>query len=204
MSRKGKKSRRNRQANAPAARKRGLKPWEIAVIAALAIAAGWFGWSSWRGGQDEARFQELAAAGTAGLSNIQTMPDGGGGHLDPGRSISYGTRFPTSGVHDRVWMDPGVYDEVQPPTRLVHSLEHGMIVIYYDRPDDAVMETLRSWAALYIGQWSGVVVAPAPGIGDMIMMTAWNRTLQLQPFDPAVAAAFVDRYRGRGPEHPVR
>ena len=210
MSRKGRKSRRTRRTRrpkaptAPTARRRGLQRWEIAVIVVAAVAAAWAGWSSWRGDRAEDRFLELAAGGAASLSNIQTIPDAGGGHLELGQSVSYGTRFPTSGVHDRVWVNPGVYDETRPPTGLVHSLEHGMVVIYYDRPDAAVMETLRSWAALYAGPWSGIVVAPAPGIGDMIMMTSWNRTLRLQPFEPAVAAAFVDRYRGRGPEQPVR
>ena len=63
---------------------------------------------------------------------------------------------------------------------------------------------LEDWAGLYTGPWSGVVVTPAPGIGEELVLTAWNQTLRLKPFDAASAAAFVDRFRGRGPEHPVR
>ena len=33
---------------------------------------------------------------------------------------------------------------------------------------------------------------------------AWRRTLTLDPFDGDAGAAFIDAYRGRGPEHPVR
>ena len=36
------------------------------------------------------------------------------------------------------------------------------------------------------------------------VLTAWTKTLRLSSFDAALAAAFVDAYRGRGPEHPVR
>lgn len=79
-----------------------------------------------------------------------------------------------------------------------------MVVIYYDTPPAAVLATLYSWADLYGGQWSGVVVTPMPGLGEEVVLTAWERMLKLRPFDAAAAAAFVDRFRGRGPENPVR
>jgi hypothetical protein len=43
-----------------------------------------------------------------------------------------------------------------------------------------------------------------PGIGQQIILTAWTKELRLEEFDAAAAAAFIDRFRGRGPEHPVR
>ena len=46
----------------------------------------------------------------------------------------------------------------QTAERLVHALEHANIVIYYDKPGDAVLQTLDSWTGLYGGQWSGIVV----------------------------------------------
>ena len=86
----------------------------------------------------------------------------------------------------------------------MHAAEHGNIVIYYDTPGDAVRQTLDSWTDLYGAQWSGVVVTPAPGLGAAVVLTAWRKVLRLDPFDAAMAAAFVDAYRGRGPEKPVR
>lgn len=38
----------------------------------------------------------------------------------------------------------------------------------------------------------------------VILLTAWTKMLRLAKFDAASAAAFIDRFRGRGPEHPVR
>ena len=35
-------------------------------------------------------------------------------------------------------------------------------------------------------------------------MTAWRKRLRLKTFDASAAAAFIDAYRGRGPENPVR
>jgi hypothetical protein len=83
-------------------------------------------------------------------------------------------------------------------------LEHGNIVIYYDAPETEVLATLKDWAGLYGGQWDGLVVTPHSGLGKTIVMTAWRKILRLDTFDPAAAAAFIDAYRGRGPEHPVR
>ena len=48
------------------------------------------------------------------------------------------------------------------------------------------------------------MVAPRPGLGEAVVLTAWNKILRLDAFDADAAAAFIDRFRGRGPEHPVR
>jgi len=52
--------------------------------------------------------------------------------------------------------------------------------------------------------WSGIVATPMPGIGEAVVLTAWRRMLRLDTFDAATAAAFIDAFRGRGPENPVR
>ena len=90
------------------------------------------------------------------------------------------------------------------PGQLVHALEHGNVVIYYDTPGPEVLAILKDWAGLYTGTWDGVVVAPMDGLGGDLVLTAWTKTLRLRSFDAGLAAAFVDAHRGRGPEHPVR
>ncbi len=152
----------------------------------------------------EAVFLDLAQAGRPALGAVQTRPNLGRGHVPPGQAVPYGERFPTSGPHDSEWVEPGFYRTPQAPERLVHAVEHGNIVIYYDKPGDDVRQTLDSWTDLYGAQWSGIVVTPAPALGRAVVLTAWRKVLRLDPFDGAAAAAFVDAYRGRGPEHPVR
>ena|SRR5918996_4475010 len=78
------------------------------------------------------------------------------------------------------------------------------IVTYYDKPGAEGMKRLEGWAGLHDGQWSGLVVTPAAGLGEAVVLTAWTKRLELDTFNPAGAAAFIDAYRGRGPEHPVR
>jgi len=202
MTKSGKK---NKQAGAVSGKMRyKVKPWEWTAIGGVVMLAGWFAWQ-WQANKDlETAFLEHAHSGQATLEHVKSGHDAGGGHIQPGQSAGYSERFPTSGPHDQKWIDPGVYDTVQPTAKLVHSVEHGMVVIYYDAPQPEAMAALKEWTGLYTGPWSGIVLTKAPGIGEEVVLTAWNRTLRLKPFDSASAAAFIDRFRGRGPEHPVR
>lgn len=173
----------------------------MAVLAILIAGAGFMWWRSFSAERD---FLALAERGKGALSRVKTGFSAGGGHLSPGQAYGYADKFPTSGPHDRVWTDPGFYEVPQPPTRLVHAAEHGNIVIYYDTPAADVLEPLKRWASLYDAQWSGIVITPMSGLGEAIVLTAWNKVLRLERFAAVAAAAFIDAYRGRGPERPVR
>ena len=173
----------------------------LVLVAAAAVAAGVYGWDWFSTGRG---FDALAARGQSALSRVQEIASLGGGHLEPGETLRYEDRFPTSGRHDPIWAVAGYYTDPQPPTKLVHALEHGNIVIYYDKPSAEALETLRDWADLYSGQWDGVVLTPAAELGASLVLTARAKRLDLSQWEPASAAAFIDAYRGRGPEHPVR
>ena len=174
----------------------------IAAVLVVGLVAGGIYW-----GQsllDERRFLALAAEGQDSLARIEAQVDHGGGHLNPGEAHTYIEGIPTSGRHDRTPVMPGFYDKQQRPTRLVHSLEHGMVVIYFERLDPEATRLVRAWTDLYDGKWDGVVAAPLSGLGDRVVLAAWTKLSRLDRFDAPAAAAFIDRFRGRGPENPVR
>jgi hypothetical protein len=173
-----------------------------AVLVVLAAVAGGGYW--WHAGADERAFRALAREGAPALAMVESEPDRGRAHLAPGTPYDYRTPFPTSGPHDPGWTATGFHTARQMPTRLVHALEHGNVVVYYDRPGEEALDTLRRWAALYPGMWDGLVVTPGAGLGEAVVLTAWTRRLRLEPFEAAAAAAFIDAHRGRGPENPVR
>ena len=52
--------------------------------------------------------------------------------------------------------------------------------------------------------WDGIVAVPSPGLGEGIVFTAWQKRLTLPRYDETKAAAFIDAFRGRGPENAVR
>ncbi len=141
--------------------------------------------------------QEQTAPGPAGT---ETLPDEGRWHLEPKEHWEYRSVPPTSGPHSPKWIGAGFYTTVQPPENLVHSLEHGEVVIYYDWLSPSERATLKEWARLHPGKWDGVVVVPLPGLGQGIVLTAWRKRLRLDPFDAALAQAFLDAFLGHGPE----
>ncbi len=171
----------------------------VVAVAIIGGAAFWFNQS-----QATSEFDELAAAGVRALDRVQTFPLAGNSHLPIGQRITYPTQFPTSGSHDSRPLRAAFFEEPQWPERLVHSQEHGHIVIYYDQLDPADRDILNGWTGLYTGQWDGVIATPMPGIGRRVVLAAWGRLLRLRKFDANAAAAFIDAYRGRGPEQRVR
>jgi hypothetical protein len=117
--------------------------------------------------------------------------------------VPYGTEYPTSGPHNPSPIPPGFYNDELPAERLVHSMEHGNIIIYYDEPSDAAMKLIRGWTDQFGGVWDGVIAVHKEGLGERIVMTAWQHRLELDKMD-ARAAFFLDGFRGRGPENRVR
>lgn len=203
------KSKRKRQRKTTSRIAKNQKPtgiawWKVGLpVAAVLVAVG-LGWSWFADWQAEQAFLEHARRGQQALGNVERPENEGRGHGTAGASLQYGGDIPTSGVHDPKWIYPGVYDTVQRREKLVHSLEHGLVVIYYDSPGAEVLTTVTAWAQLYNNPWSGVVLTPKPGLGEALVLTAWNRVFRLERFDVAAAAAFIDAFRGRGPEKPVR
>lgn len=178
-------------------------PWIWGGLGALAVLFGGFFW--WQGQQTAGGFDALITQGKPGLqARVVTHTDAGRGHINIGTPVQYATDPPTSGVHWPNWTNPGFYERSEPKEKLVHALEHGNVVIYYDQPSAEALNQIRSWQRLFTGQWDGLVVVPKQGLGQTIELTAWNKLLRLETWDAPLAAAFIDAYRGRGPENPVR
>jgi len=202
------KSSKNRKkpASPPNAKEapRSAFPTRYAIYAVAVLAAAGAIYGIVNGQQDASDFEALAANGQGGLKRVQSFPNEGRTHMPAGSQINYGTNPPTSGPHYIHWVDPGFYETPKGRSNLVHSLEHGMVVIFYDQPDEAVVDRLKEWTGLFNGPWSGIVSVRKTGLGEKLILTAWRRMLRLDRLEPAVAAAFIDAYRGRGPENPVR
>ncbi len=203
---------RSKRRRAPKARPAGparrpapkRNPWRPAALAAVLAAGAAAAWLWYAGSVAEEAFLAHARRGEAALARVVRPANEGRGDVSPGQVVRYQGDPPTSGLHDRKWIDSGVYERVQNRMKLVHSLEHGTIVVYYDTPAPATWEVLNDWADLYDYPRGGIVLTPKPGLGEAIVLTAWTRLLRLEPFDADAAAAFIDAYRGRGPESRIR
>jgi hypothetical protein len=127
-------------------------------------------------------------------------------HVTDGQKVKYDTDPPLSGDHWNVPTNPGFYSEAQTPERLVHSLEHGNVVIYYDpaKLPAADLDAVKALARKYTGPWDGVIAVPRTDAKNAVTVTAWENALRLENYDKARAEQFVELFRGRGPENPVR
>lgn len=60
------------------------------------------------------------------------ITDLGRGHVPIGTKVDYNSNPPTSGKHYEDWVKSGVYSEPKDDRNLVHSLEHGYVVMSYN------------------------------------------------------------------------
>ena len=184
---------------------RALRRTHVILLLVAFVGLSFIVWLWWNFTQSDREFRQLAEQGQSALSEVKSVAsEGFAHHVSQGSLIEYRRQPPTTGAHYPTPSAPGFYERPQPPGNLVHALEHGHIVTYYDHPSADVLQRLESWANRYQDPWAGVIVTPMPGIGEEIILTGWTTELRLQKFDAASAAAFIDRFRGRGPEHPVR
>lgn len=142
------------------------------------------------------------------ISQVQTEPASSTTHVEAGSDIDYETLPPTGGPHYSSTVDAGFYEEPQPYGSLVHTLEHGAVVVYYDpaQLSSAAEEELRSYANRHTGTWRSFVAVPNPEDDPeaAYVLTAWEKRLTMDEYDTEVVDAFVAEYIGRGPENPVR
>jgi len=125
--------------------------------------------------------------------------------------VEYNSTPPTSGPHYENIVAWSVYDEPQRYEHLVHNLEDGGVVVYYQCADGCpeVVSQLKDLIQPYIAQGSHVVLAPndptwrisegqplQKDMGATIAVTAWQRILKLDAVDSEKISAFIERYEG--------
>src|SRR3989344_5669458 len=61
----------------------------------------------------------------------QKIDDLGREHVPVGKEMTFNSNPPTSGSHYAEWTRAGVYDQPKEDGYLIHSLEHGYIIMHY-------------------------------------------------------------------------
>jgi len=121
---------------------------------------------------------------------------------------SYHSVPATSGQHWNSATSPGpwgVYTSAQPQERLIHNLEHGGIVIWY-QPALLDADGLAALTTFVESQVTTerykVILAPWGGadFGHPIAVTAWTWLLYVDTADIDAVRAFMDAHYNDGPE----
>ncbi len=176
-------------------------------VVAIGLAIYWVWQSNSQGaGGSGIEFEKLPLRGDKSLlQNIEIFPNDGQDHVPTG-SLKYNTNPPTSGPHRPSAAPAGFYNEKPEAGLLVHSLEHGAIVVYFDpsRATEEEKKSLRSFTKANTGMWASVLAIPATEYEAPFILTTWTKIMKLEKYDPKVVQAFIAEYVGRGPENPVR
>ncbi|HEX9617929.1 MAG TPA: DUF3105 domain-containing protein [Anaerolineales bacterium] len=125
---------------------------------------------------------------------------------DPG---PYNSDPPTSGKHYEATLNAGFYNEgdvtvTYPAGNLVHNLEHGYVIFWYNC--SLVSETecteLKEQIQNVMADENDfkVIAFPWPTIDVPVVMTSWGWMLRMESFDPQVAQDFVQNRRNKSPE----
>jgi hypothetical protein len=221
------RERERREAEAKAAQRRkqlvgygGGGLLAIAAIAVIVVLAGGNGAEGQGGGDvfpdggdvpEQTEFELEAAAEAAGCALRDRR---GSGVLDHTTSldenVDYRDNPPTNGRHYQVPAEDGLYHEAPTDEQLVHTLEHGRVIVW--AKPSLPEETRQSIRALFDEDDYQMVVVPRSRMQPAVAATAWNRdpdpggtgrTLACPRWNENVVDAirtFRDEHRSNGPE----
>lgn len=132
----------------------------------------------------------------------EEIPDQGRGHVPDETKIEYNSNPPTSGQHYAKWITRGIYDKPQNDGNLVHSLEHGAVILSYktDIAKDDVEKIKSVFSSVSV---SKKIIVPRDNLDVPVALTSWGRLLKLQTIDATSEAKikeFMETNEDRGPE----
>jgi hypothetical protein len=124
--------------------------------------------------------------------------------------LTYSTNPPSGGDHYAVWAAFQSYDTPVNPGFLVHALEHGAVVFWYNCPEGCADEVAEVEA--FIAQHPEdplcepftaarrTVLVPYPELASRWAASAWGFALTADCFDAGEFGAFYTEHTGRGRE----
>ena len=123
---------------------------------------------------------------------------------DPG---TYNSDPPTSGPHYGEEASAGLHDTNSykyPAGDLVHNLEHGYIIFWYNCAilDDSACAQLKTQLRTVMDDVGGVKVIayPWPSLDVPVAATSWGRLQKFESFDTSKDRAFYSANLNRAPE----
>ncbi len=147
--------------------------------------------------------------GAACTTSVTGYELAAGIHVAQCSPITYATNPPTSGEHYPIWAAYTTYDYPVPLGFLVHDLEHGAVVIFYNCPDGCAgdLSALQDYldgrpadptctAAVH----HRIVVTPDPDLDVRFAASAWGWALRSDCFDLGALDAFIDAHYAGAPE----
>lgn len=155
-----------------------------------------------------------AGAGGSGAGQCESIiteyPPASANHLTACSSLSFDSNPPAGGDHYAVWAAYQSYEFPVPAGFLVHSLEHGAVVYWYNCPDGCADEVARAQAmidALPVDPLCAgtsaqrrVILVPSPELDVRWAASSWGYIIKADCFDPDALRTFYIDHFGRARE----
>jgi hypothetical protein len=167
----------------------------VGTLVALLALIWWQGREEAPADNPQVSAAALAAGRTAaGSEGVKPYPEAGRDHIDAGEQPdNWNSNPPTSGDHLITPLGPGAYDGEQDMRAMVHSLEHGYVLILHKNIPQDQLDQLRRFVEQRDG--SKLILAPYSGMPqDGVALVAWRNLELLQRVNMDVVQAFVNDY----------
>ena len=122
----------------------------------------------------------------------------------------YNSDPPTSGPHYVQPAEAGFYEEALPDEQLVHNLEHGYVIIWYNCAGlgDSNCQTLKTKIKTVMDNAKPIaltgtkklIAVPRPDMDALIVLTSWGRVDRLTSFNEAEIMEYINDFRNHSPE----
>ncbi|GAB4578615.1 MAG: hypothetical protein Fur0022_13510 [Anaerolineales bacterium] len=132
------------------------------------------------------------------------VPIAGAEHIQEGTvATDWNSDPPTSGQHYPQWAPAGFYTEAIPDGYLVHNMEHGYVIVYYncELAEDCTAFKADIEAAIAAAgndpntQTVKVISVPRAGMSTPVTYASWGHLYQPVAFVPAELTAYIQTYR---------
>lgn len=142
----------------------------------------------------------------------QDVPIQGQEHVQPGVPHDpYNSDPPTSGPHYPTTAETGFFNEAPLDEYLVHNLEHGHVIIWYNcsKLSEADCGTLKTQIRDVMSRAGNSAITgtskmnavPRPTMTTTLAVTAWGRLYTADEFDRNLILAFARAFRDNAPEN---
>ena len=142
---------------------------------------------------------------------IENPPIAAGTHVPEGTPIQYATNPPSSGAHWPIWAHFMEYDKPIDDGYLVHSLEHGAVLVLYKCEAAqcptmvpalrAVRDAVPTDPLCAPADRVRVILAPRPANDVPVAASAWGWTYKADCVDPASLLKFIVDHYAQAPEN---
>lgn len=121
-------------------------------------------------------------------------------HIPAGTQITYNSNPPAGGQHyGDSTAHAGFYDKAPEDGYLVHSLEHGAVILWYN-PKQLSKDQIEQLKNIYNQTVGKTIMAPRDRMDVPVAVSSWGRVLKLNTIDEKQIKAFFDTNENRGPE----